>query len=333
MSSKNSSDEIGFHQLLNNMKSMHHSLLRGAFNVYSFFIKRIIIFIVLIVIGAVAGFFLTKDSQPYQKTTLLVQLNYNSANYVYSTIKQLNNELVQYDQSFLKSNNLFQKGQPVIYSIEISPIVSLSEIMRKLPDNNRNLDYLLQQAQYKDQLLTSEIFVPEYKTHKITITAPADADTGVIQKTLAYINSNELLQQLAPIYKNSLQTQIEESKYSIAQIDSILSNFGKDASQKASISSNKLYINTSDKNIDNLYLVLKEKTTLLQQLEIMQTDLIKSTQPVVLLNEPTFKIKKGLFYNKTIWLPILFIVLYISYCLLKKAIKKGRYLHELNNEQ
>src|SRR5699024_3347891 len=193
----------------------HHSLLRGLFTIYNFFIKRIIIFIVLIVIGAVAGFFLTQNSNPYQKTTLLVQLSYNSANYVYSTIEQLNSELKQYDQSFLEANNLFHKGEPIIYNIEIAPIVSLSEIMRKLPDNNRNLDYLLQQAQYKDELLTSDIFIPEYKTHKITITAPMNTGTDAIKKTLAYINSNELLQKLAPIYKNSLQRQIEESKFSI----------------------------------------------------------------------------------------------------------------------
>src|SRR5699024_9495051 len=127
MSPKNASDEIGFHQLFNNLKSMHHSLLRGLFTIYNFFIKRIIIFIVLIVIGAVAGFFLTQNSNPYQKTTLLVQLNYNSANYVYSTIKQLNSELKQYDQTFLEANNLFQKGEPIIYAINIAPIVSLSE--------------------------------------------------------------------------------------------------------------------------------------------------------------------------------------------------------------
>ena len=66
---------------------------------------------------------------------------------------------------------LFKKGALHINGVKIEPIVNILDILKNAPRNEKNIEVLLDESQFSDDLLKTEIFKSEYRAHRILISA------------------------------------------------------------------------------------------------------------------------------------------------------------------
>lgn len=326
MAEQNSSEEVDLGIVFNRIRGFYHSFLISFYRALKFLIRNLVIIIILVIIGLVLGYFLDRNLKHNKQTELIVQINFDGGNYIYNTIAQLQNKIQDKDTVYLKDIGLYENGETLLKSIEISPIVSITEILKKTPENDRNVDLFLQQAQYEDQLLTSEIFIPEYKTHKIELIASDSADYNTINTLIEYLNDNKILQQSKEITIESSKLKIRENKLSIIYIDSVTKNYG--SRSKSEAPAGQIYINTMQSNIDYLHMLFREKVNIMEELQSLQIELLKYGEPVVLLNKPVLQIKKSLFSKKMFVLPLLFFIFFIIISIIISLFRTARRLSD-----
>jgi hypothetical protein len=122
-------------------------------------------------------------------------------------VEQLNQKIKEKDIVFLEREG-FITDSIVIKNIEIEPVVSLTDLLDKSNNSDyRYLETFLENANYKDELLTSELFITEYIYHKILINTSSSATKKDIDQILNYLNNNEVFNSIKDIVKEDTQTQ------------------------------------------------------------------------------------------------------------------------------
>ena len=66
---------------------------------------------------------------------------------------------------------------------------------------------------YEDELLTSEVFVPQYRYHKISLVGDYWSSQKTIDALVAYLNDNPVLIKQNTLLKESLATFLIVKKY------------------------------------------------------------------------------------------------------------------------
>ena len=328
MSQKNS-DEIDLGLIFEKIKDMYHSFLVFLYGVFKFIVKSWIILLVLIIVGVVLGFL--KDSpEKARETNLIVQINGDAVNYVYDAVEQLQAKIKEKDTVFLKNLGFYNNEVTFIGNVEIEPIVNVLDIIDQTVESNRNLEVMVEQAQYEDELLTSEVFIPEYKFHRIKIGANYWANQDHIDRFLAYLNDNETLKASNEILKNNLKFRIEENYKSIAYMDSIFKIYGKPISELDN--KNQDQVSFFELNITNIHMLFQEKALLMEQNQKIELEFNNFKNTVELINRPLLAIKTSFFDNKKLIYPILFVLLFLAFSAGRHYFKKAKVLSEERNQ-
>src|SRR5690606_3890193 len=100
MASQNVSEEFELTGTFNNAKKISNSVLIYSYRFINFLFRNIIILLVLIALGIVLGLVMGNRSQGKKETTMLVQINFEGANYVYDAITQLQGKIEEKDVTF-----------------------------------------------------------------------------------------------------------------------------------------------------------------------------------------------------------------------------------------
>lgn len=326
MTTQNSSEEISVGQLFGSLRRAYHSLLIKFYHLFQFLLRNWIILLALLIGGIVGGYFWNQNKKTKKETTLIVRVNYNSVDYVYNAVDQLFSKVKDSDEDFLSPYNFFKDGVSLIRKIEIEPVVSVNDILEKTPEFYGNIDLLIEQTTSSMKVFTSDMFVSQFKTHKIDLRVGNQADNSIIDDVVVFLNDNEILQNAKETYKANLRRKIEENQYSVTRIDSILQRMG--TSNRARPSSAQVYVHTDETNVTDLRALLQEKTRIMNSLEEMEVNMLNYDEPVIVLNKPVLKEHSGFFSNKVLWLPIALIMLFLGISWLSYLIKKAKYLAE-----
>lgn len=326
MAQHGSSDEMDLGIILNRTKRFYHSFLIWIYGIFRFLVKNVIFIGILFILGLILGYFLNQSKKYDQEAALIVQINFKGGNYVYNAIEQLNNKIIEKDSVFLNEIGLLQEGKLTIKTIEISPIVSLSEFLKKTTVNDRNVDLFLQQAQYENQVLTSEIFIPEYKAHKINLVASPAATDETIKNLLLYLNDNKHLQESKAITIENAEFQLRENQLTVSYIDSILKQKGSRELTQAIAS--QVYVNTREGSNDQLHLLLEEKRVIMEEIQEVQIELLKYDHPVVVLNNPVLQKKTNILSNNILFYPIFFLSVFFVISILFSLFRKAKRLSD-----
>ena len=327
MTQNNSSEqEVDLGTVYGNIRRGYHNLLIYFYRGIQFLFRTWIWILALIVIGVALGFYFDNQKSKAGKAELIVQINFDAANYVYSTINQLDAMIAGKNIDFLKDNGLYSNNGSLISKIEIEPIVNLNEI---IPDedfvNHGYVQAVFEKSKFKDDLLTSDIFIQKYKSHKISIESTTSDTDLVLNSLLNYLNGNELINEIKLIKVESTKNIIKENEYSIAAIDSIAKLYGTAFSGEKS--SGQMYFNYNDQSIQEFHLLFKEKSSLLKENEELQVELLKYDNIISLLNKPKLHIEKNMLNKKKILLPILFFIGFIIIIVFIKIYRKGKSLN------
>ena len=326
--SKNNSEELDLSLIAEKIKGMYHSGLISLYQIFNFFVKSWIILLVLIIVGATLGFIRTNDN-PARETKLYVRINDNSGAIVYDALNQLQFKIQEKDSVLLEKKGFFKNSVYYIHSLEIEPLVNVLEIVDATETNNRNLETVMDQAQYEDELLTSEVFVPQYRYHKITLVGDYWSSQKTIDALMLYLNDNPVLIKQTDLIKESLAFRIARNFESITFMDSIFDTYGRPISELTKGTASE--ISMVDINVTNIHMLFDQKALLMKQNEKLQLQLLNQDKTVSLINKPMLSVKKSILDIKIITYPVILILLFVMVSMMRYYFQKAKNLSKLRN--
>lgn len=181
------------------------------FKLFRFFFKNIILFIVLIIIGVVAGYFLDVNKNQVYRYQIIVIPNFDSSTYLYKKIATLNSN--EYEN---------------IIGAEIEPVVDVLAFISDKWDNLKIAEFM------NSNNLNIHVHKPGgqaekiYKYHLITIlTNKIDVDGSIIDKFLNQLNQEPYFLNRQKIETQNLDLKIKEYEISVKDINALFEKLGK----------------------------------------------------------------------------------------------------------
>lgn len=320
-----SEEEIDLGTVYGSLRQGYHNLLIYFYRGIRFLMRTWIWIFALLIIGFGLGFYLDSQETKVGKAELIVQLNFDSANYIYNQIDQLDALIEEKDLNYLEKNGLVVDGSSLIKKIEIEPIVNLDDIIPKEGFVNHGyVQEIFDKSKFEDDLLTSDILIQKYKYHKITVKATELKNENVFNILLTYLNNNTLINEIKSVKVESTKNIIEKNEHSIASIDSIAKTYGQFKPDNKS--AEQIYFNFNDQSLPNIHLLFEEKSALLKENEDLQIELLKYDDIVRLLNKPQLHIEQGSLKKMSIVLPVIFFFGFIFLAVFVKTYYKAKRL-------
>ncbi len=319
---ENNTDEIDLAFVGKQIKKLYHSFLVWCYRGVQFVIKHWIALAAICLTGIVVGHFWQNSVEPNNSSTLIIQTNFKSTNYVYESLSLLRDKSIQGDSAFLVKNN-FKYEDREILGIAIEPVVNILEILENPRSYNRNLNEFLAQTDFVDDLLLSEVFFNEYKYHRLVIYTTPYGNESTLKKVIEYLNNNKLYNDTKVIAIKDTKAKIAANKKTIDLIDGILENSAK-AIKGSEPESGQITFNAQ--NYTNLADLVDGKTDLLEENEDLNRELLKYNNVVQLVNTPSTVPITSLKHKKRLLLPIVLIFLYCFFFFIKEMFTKARRL-------
>jgi len=324
MDNKNASDEIDLEFLLRKTSTFFKRIIRSWFNGLNFVFRNWIILLVLVIIGGGLGYFLEKSAKRVQSANVVIRTNFNSAEYTYNALELLLAKSKEKDTVFLMKNG-FRGDTLEIKNIEIIPIVNFNDIAERYEPNDQNLEALLKNIEFEEDVEKINTFNSSYKYHTIDMTLSPTAKNEAVDKVINYLNNQELIKEVGRVGKQNLLDQIDRNNRTFIQIDTILDSYSK--TQSLASSNSQIYV--VDKNF-NISQVLELKMELQAQNKKLKEELVYANNTIVKLNsDPVFTEIPGLLGNYFILFPLLFVFLFLFFSWLRHIYF---YLKEFSQE-
>lgn len=306
--SNNRKEEIDLFIAIDKAKESYRLFIISILRTLKRIFKLWYVLLAVILLGILLGYYQQKNLKRPYTSTLLVQMNFKSTNTVYNAVEQLDEKLKKKKATMLQELQIDSDEIFKLESIEVSPIVNILDIMENANSKERNVEVLLKESQIEDDLLTSEMFLQEYKTHKITVLASSEASRETVDVLMNYLNNNELYSQLKEVAINNTKLKIEELKTDLASVDSVMGAYGTSPIKEGG--TNRIFLNTG--NITNVHLLLEEKELIVDKLLKAEMELKKYNSTVTLLNSPVFyEEPKSILDRKMVLYPIAFSFMFV----------------------
>jgi hypothetical protein len=298
------------HKLKELLKRWNVLLFRGI----NFIIKRWYVVVLLIIIGGAMGYYEKKNTEKEKKAKVLLRINFDSVDYVYTSLELLNEKLSQGDIKFLKKID-FPSAPDEIREFELTPIVKLKEIIDEYEANDRNFEAIVKNIEFTtkedEERNISETFTSEYKYHILEFELTSEANEGSIKKIINYLNSNELLKEFKEVTNRDIEEHIAYNERTIDQIDKVLDAYTSNESLQSP--SDQIFV--VDKNF-SINSIIEKKIELQQEIMELNKALVYSKDIVVMVNDPiVVKLNSG-FLNMILY-PIVFVGAFLLLILLR----------------
>ena len=322
---QNNQEEIDLFVVLDRLAKAYHRFLASVYKGMRFVAKNWIVLLILIVGGYFGGQFWQQSLTPVRQATVIVQNNFDSSSYVYDAIELLNVKYKQGDKRFLKKYE-FDADDPELESIIIEPIVNIMDLLNKHETSDRNLDSYLNQSDFEEDILLSEVYYPEYSYHRITIETKKPS-LQTIEKVLNYLNSNEVYSEIKEVAIAETKLRIERNDLSIANIDAIFDEYS--GKNEGDPNPSQVFFKSQQNN--NLHQLIDKKKELIEENAMLKKELIKYDEVVAKVNEPNFYRTSSFTDKKKTLLPIFLVFLYIGFFVIRNVYRKGKmYSEELS---
>ncbi|PHS62295.1 MAG: hypothetical protein COB12_10895 [Flavobacterium sp.] len=301
---ENKNDEIDLAHIYKAIKNIFRRWIYLGFLSLKFIREKWIIISVLIIIGSSYGYYNQNNEVPSKEAKVLIRINYNAVNYVYTSVELLNKKVKENDNNFLKEIGIKPYS---ISSLELTPLIRINEIVDQFESNNRNLDVILKNVEFDDdEVKLSDTFISVYKEHILVITTNGSSDDA-ITNTLNFINNSSLIKKLKKVGYSNLKAKLAGHKKTLTQIDHILDTY----SEGQSLHSPTEQIFVVDKNF-SVHQLIEKKIELLEKVKQMEQNLVFGEEVVVCVNRPELtKVKTGIISNKMVLYSIVFVFIFL----------------------
>jgi len=316
---KQQPQEVDLMFLLGKVREFYHSLLASFYKGMQFIKRYWIVLLVLLVGGYFLGMFWQDAIGKKRNAVILVQNNFGSTNYVYNAIELLNIKSSQQDRSFLKQHG-FNSDEPEILEIIVEPVMNLRDLLEESEPNDRNIDFYMTELSTEEDVMKSEVFYPQYRYHKITVTTRIN-DNKIIDQVMNYLNDTAKFNAIKDTMVAETKLRIERNNYSIKKIDDLFEEYTKSISREQS-SGSQVFFNQQENN--NIHMLIEKKTELIDENENLKTELTKYDSVVAVMNSPYFYGFSSLLDKKTILVPFFLVFFFIGFFVVRNWYLKGK---------
>ncbi|HBY68422.1 MAG TPA: hypothetical protein DEG69_12095 [Flavobacteriaceae bacterium] len=313
----NSSEEIDLFYLFRLVGDFFKNCFIAVYRFIMFLLKNWIILLAIIILGAVAGYFLQKNDKTPKEASVLTRINFNTVSYVYSAVEVYNQKVINKDSAYLKKAGLWDRG-PLVRAVTVSPIVSFEEIASIYGRDNRTLELLFEDYEFENDNTINSSLKLDFKYHKMDLRLSHNATTSTIDRFTEYINTTPFMEDLKKVGYANLQELIDVNETTIEQIDKILNNYNING---GSPSNSQI---TLDKDLTGLVdakIQFKEDVNELKEELVFSEDISVPITKSALVEEEASKLK-----NKIILYPIILVLIFLLFALLKRAFNYARKL-------
>ena len=300
MSTNSQDQEIDLGQIGKGIQNFFQGIINSFFDLIFFLKKKIIIVGSLFIIGVALGYFLDKNGSYTQD--ILVMPNFGSNEYLYKKIEFLNSRIIENDSVFFKSIGV--SNSEMIGKLEIKAVNGVFQFVNQGDENKQNFELIKLMAEDGNiEEIVKEVAISKnYYLHNITFkTKEKISQKNVIDPILNYLQDSDFYKTQQKIYQKNIDNKMKFNDSLIVQIDKLILNLSFNKGGNISFSEEKgisELINKKDQ-------LINEKQSLIINRSLFE-EIIK-IQNVSINNINT----KGLNHKMKLFLPILFIFLYV----------------------
>lgn len=326
---QSTNNELDLTTIYRKVKAEWRNLLLAGYRWVLFLIKFWWVAAIVILAGVGVGYLMEQNQVLTRETKAVVQINFDAVDYVYNATEQLKTKIKEEDRRALaemegKFDDLFK-----VKGLEIEPIVDVRDLAKDVEPFNRNTEVFLEESKYEEDLLMSDMFISQYKLHRLIVTTTRDAGTPTVNAVIDYLNNNPAFATVKEIAIKNAKMEIEETKQSIALIDSIMGAYGTVTRDDGK--NENVYVNTSS-NV-NMHLLVQEKTNLLKMVKQTETELLRYEDGILSLISKPMLYKTGRFLDKKmIIMPVLFFFFFLFTVMLYNLFQKLKVENETRQQ-
>ncbi len=219
MAQQNSSEEIDLGFMFKSIGGFFKKIVKLFFLVLSFFKKYLIVFIGIIIVGIILGYFLDQNSEQVYENRVIVIPNFESVEYLYDKTDELNFKIQSGDSLYLK--NIFGDNYKALKLIEIEPIVDIYNFTAKSRENIDIFRILFENQDMKEfveDMTTSK----QYKYQKLKVFIKGKDSQNLLDDLLKFYNENSHFNQYKEIYFKNTSDRLAQTDKMIIQSDSVI---------------------------------------------------------------------------------------------------------------
>ncbi|WP_088339984.1 hypothetical protein [Robiginitalea sediminis] len=325
---KDTTEGVDLQQLAALIRGGLDSIFNGVLKGFVYLKKRAVFLAILIVAGIAAGWGLSQWKGKEYKVEVIVQPNMKSKNYLYDAVAEMEANLNSGNQAFFASAGVETQPLPEL-SVEIGPVSQDTETLR----NKDYLKYLELLDRFKEdatirEVIQEEILEKSALNHRLTFTFE-DPEMGpyVVEKLVAYINSNPYFSQLIGRSRENSMDRIASNEALIVQIDSLLNNYTEELGRASALASGQLLLDAGQA-MDPASLI-QIKSGLQRDNEMLRYNLVRETSPVEILNFGKVQpVRKSLTESYLFQIPLLLLLLFFAGDFLRYINSKARELKD-----
>lgn len=295
-------EEIDLGYFFKQISNFFRGIVRSLFLIFDFFKRYIIWVILLIIVGVVLGYFADKNTATMYQNKLLVVPNFESTDYLYDKVEEINLKRKQRDSVFIKQ--FTGENWQRFSSIEIE---ALPDIYNFVTKSREQLDAfrILFENQELSEFLEDNTTSRSFKYHRMNFYVGGESAPEVVDKIIDYLNENEFYKGYQKVYQKNTALSIDKATNMAENIESIMVALGRVPEEK-----NGVLSLTANSNSD-MYELSEYQQLLLQnklELEKKQYDQDK----VIKVVSANYKVvDKGIFgFSKKVKFPIYFVFLF-----------------------
>ena len=297
--------EIDLTQISKKIKSFFEGINTLIFKCIQFFVKRVIVISILILVGVGLGMFLDETQKTYDHQ-IIVTPNFESTDYLYSKINLLESKIKERDTVFLKEIVGIKKPKEIL-KIEIKPITDVYKFIENKTENFELIKLMAEGGDIK-KILEDNLTSKNYPLHTITFkTNKTTNDIETVQPIINYLNETNYYKKIQKETINNIQIKMIQNDTIISQINGLLNGFSNmvNGAQK----SDKLVYYNENTQLND---VIKTKETLINEQGIYRVKLV-GLNKIVKDNSTTLNIENTNSVNGKLKLvlPVLFLFLFI----------------------
>ncbi|WP_308991763.1 hypothetical protein QLS71_006905 [Mariniflexile litorale] len=222
------SEEVDLGQLFKLIGKAFNRLFISFLRLFLFFKKNLIALSVIIVVGLGLSYFLSNISTTRKKIEIIVKPNFESKDYLYSIVKEIQSKIDSRDYAFFDRIGI-DLHDLHDFKIEIEPVKERdSEKDLDLELDLKYLSFLGSQENSNNQVLINEFLAKRNVNlnYKISFYYKSiDNERSAVLKIMEYINDNDYFKELKDIYLTNLEEKINENNRLIKQVDVLVENY------------------------------------------------------------------------------------------------------------
>lgn len=294
------------------IKRIVKNLVNIFYDFISFFMRKILVFLVLTVVGVVLGYFLEKEKT--YRHEIIVTPNYTSVDYLYSKIELINSRIKDGDTAFLK-NTVGIKLPRKFGKITIKPISDVYKFIITNPQNFELIKLFSEDSDAK-KIVEDEITSKNYPFHLLSFTTKGLTDESkTILPLLNYLNNSNFYKKIQEENIKNVHIKMAQNDSIINQINGFLNSF-KNTSNGNQRSSNLVYYNENTQLND----IIKTKEALIKENGNFKVELV-SLDKIIKENSIIANIKEESLFSAKVILPLF---LYLCFILFHGYTKKKK---------